>query len=85
MSELRKPTYEQLRKAAKRHLKITYTLTMEIDGLELSVNGIDNTVYAKNELGQSNIIAENGTLRDGVSNIIIHDWFRNKPTKEVTK
>ena len=75
MNKLKNPTYEQLMEGAKRHLTVTYTVTKEIDGLELSENGVNAMVFAKNELGQANIIAENGKLIDGVSNVVINDWF----------
>jgi len=74
MSDLKNPTYEQLMEGAKKHLVITYTVTEIVEGLELSENGINDMVFVKNELGQANVIAEKGLLRDGVSNIVIHDW-----------
>ena len=78
MSDLKNPTYKQLMEGAKRHLKITYIVTKEIDGLELSENGVHDMVFAKNELGQANIVAEKGNLCDGVSDIVVKDWFRDK-------
>lgn len=37
-------------------------------------------VFAKNELGQANIITEDGELSEGVSNVVIHGWFNEVPT-----
>lgn len=81
IQDLKNPTYEQLMEGAKRHLKLTYTLTQEIDGLELTENGSSKIVFVQNELGQANIIAENGKLRNGVSNVVIYDWFSDITTE----
>ena len=70
---LENPTYEQLMEAAKKGLEVTYEFTVE-ENLQLHQNGVDDMVFARNDLGQAQIIAREGKLREEVSSVVIHDW-----------
>ncbi len=65
------PTYGQLVEGSKKHLKVTYKYTVE-KTLELSMNGVHDMIFANNELGQAQIIAENGELAEGISSVVIN-------------
>jgi hypothetical protein len=64
------PTYEQLIEAAKQHKHVSFIVT-EVKELELSVNGVHDMVFAKNDLGQAMVIAEEGHIRSDITNVVI--------------
>jgi len=77
MNKSANPTYEELKEAAEKGLKVSYKYTVE-KYLTLSVNGVQDMVFAENELGQAQIIARDGLLSDGISSVIIHQRKENE-------
>lgn len=76
--DLKNPTFEQLREAAKRRLPVSFKRTTE-HYLDLRTNEINkDMVFVQDALGQGCTIARDGKIEECVSDIVIEGFYDEK-------